>query len=185
MAEWFPYLTQLTRDNCLEHKDDVNTRKIKSITKSLCKQNRKIGIGNNFVFCSRYLEIPGTRVAEAWLCYSHSWVDFFPGQIWHIEIQWGEFPGGLVVRIPGFHCCGPGSIPGWETEIAQAAQPKEKRKKRKEIQWGRCVLPLLCITVSQEAVFLHGTWKGELMEFTHFPFQEFLNTPPMRIWYKF
>ena len=22
------------------------------------------------------------------------------------------FPGGLVVRIPGFHCLGPGSIPG-------------------------------------------------------------------------
>ena len=23
----------------------------------------------------------------------------------------GEFPGGLVVRIPGFHCGGPGSTP--------------------------------------------------------------------------
>ena len=23
-----------------------------------------------------------------------------------------EFPGGLVVRIPGFHCFGSGSIPG-------------------------------------------------------------------------
>ena len=27
-------------------------------------------------------------------------------------VQWGEFPGGLVVRILGFHCRGPGSIPG-------------------------------------------------------------------------
>ena len=26
-----------------------------------------------------------------------------------------EFPGGLVVRSPGFQCCGPGSNPGLET----------------------------------------------------------------------
>ena len=31
-----------------------------------------------------------------------------------------EFPGGLVVRILGFHCHGPGSIPGQGTEIPQA-----------------------------------------------------------------
>ena len=30
-----------------------------------------------------------------------------------------EFPGGLVVRIPGFHFCGPGSNPGRGTEIPQ------------------------------------------------------------------
>ena len=34
----------------------------------------------------------------------------------------GEFPGGLVVRIPGFHCHGPGSLPGQGTEIPQAVQ---------------------------------------------------------------
>ena len=28
-----------------------------------------------------------------------------------------EFPGGLVFSIPGFHCCGLGSVPGWGTEI--------------------------------------------------------------------
>ena len=28
-----------------------------------------------------------------------------------------EFPGGLAVRIPGFHCCGLGSVPGGGTEI--------------------------------------------------------------------
>ena len=32
------------------------------------------------------------------------------------RINW-EFPGGLVVRILGFHCHGPGSIPGQGTEI--------------------------------------------------------------------
>lgn len=33
-----------------------------------------------------------------------------------------EFPGGLSVRIPGFHCGGLGSIPGQAIEIPQAAQ---------------------------------------------------------------
>ena len=33
------------------------------------------------------------------------------------KIFYGEFPGGLVVRILGFHCCGPGSVPGRGTEI--------------------------------------------------------------------
>ena len=31
-----------------------------------------------------------------------------------------EFPGSLVVRIPGFHCGGLGSVLGLETEILQA-----------------------------------------------------------------
>ena len=31
-----------------------------------------------------------------------------------------------MVRIPGFCCCGPGSIPGQGTEILQATQPKKK-----------------------------------------------------------
>ena len=42
-----------------------------------------------------------------------------------------EFPGGIVVRIPGFHCHGPGSISGWGTKVLQAtqlmAQPNKKR----------------------------------------------------------
>ena len=42
-----------------------------------------------------------------------------------------EFPAYLVVRIPDFHCCGPGSIPGWGTEIPQAMQHGQKRKKKK------------------------------------------------------
>ena len=40
-----------------------------------------------------------------------------------------EFPGGLVVRIPGFHCHGPGSVPVWETEIPQATWQSQKKKK--------------------------------------------------------
>ena len=46
-----------------------------------------------------------------------------------IDISW-EFPGGLVVRILGFHCYGLGSVTGQGTEIPQAAQRGKKKKKR-------------------------------------------------------
>ena len=63
----------------------------------------------------------------------------------HSGINW-EFPGGLVVRILGFHCCGPGSIPGWETEIPQAVQRGQKKKKNSVINptglW--CMINLIC-----------------------------------------
>ena len=35
-----------------------------------------------------------------------------------MESPFQEFPGALLVRIPGFHCHGPGSIPSQGTEIA-------------------------------------------------------------------
>ena len=41
----------------------------------------------------------------------------------------GEFPGGLVVRILGFHCRGLGSVPGRGTEILQAIQQGRKKEK--------------------------------------------------------
>ena len=50
---------------------------------------------------------------------------------WHFTVSLKfnrEFPGGLVVRILGFQCCGLGSILGQRTEIPQATQPKKKRK---------------------------------------------------------
>ena len=40
-----------------------------------------------------------------------------------------EFPGGLVVRILGFHSCGRDSIPSCGTEILHAAWQKKKKKK--------------------------------------------------------
>ena len=41
----------------------------------------------------------------------------------------GEFPGGLVVRIPGFHCHGPGSVTGRGTETLQALWYNNNNKK--------------------------------------------------------
>ena len=52
-----------------------------------------------------------------------------------------EFPGGLVVRILGFHCHAQGSVPGLETEVSQAMQHGQKKKKK----WH---IPLLNIPTS-------------------------------------
>ena len=38
----------------------------------------------------------------------------------------GEFPDGLILKIWGFHCHGPGSIPGRGTEILKAMQHGQK-----------------------------------------------------------
>ena len=43
----------------------------------------------------------------------------------------GEFPVGPVVRIPGFHCRGLGSVPGQGTEILQVMWRGEKKKNTK------------------------------------------------------
>ena len=39
-----------------------------------------------------------------------------------------EFPSGLVVKIPGFQCGDPGSIPDKGTEILQSQQHDQKNK---------------------------------------------------------
>ena len=51
----------------------------------------------------------------------------------------GGFLSGLVVRILGFLCCGPGSIPAREAEILQAmrhGQKKNLKKKKKFFSHG-------------------------------------------------
>lgn len=48
-----------------------------------------------------------------------------------------ECLGGLVVRIPGFSCPGPGSFPAQGTEVPQAARHRHKQTKteRKSKSW--------------------------------------------------
>ena len=46
-----------------------------------------------------------------------------------------EFPGGLVVRILGFHFHGPGSFPGQELrshKVCSSVKKKEKKKGRRK-----------------------------------------------------
>ena len=45
------------------------------------------------------------------------------------EEAFGEFPDGTVVRTQRFHCCGPGSMPGWGTKILQAMLQLQKIKR--------------------------------------------------------
>ena len=40
----------------------------------------------------------------------------------------GSSLGGPVVKILGFHCHGPGSVPVWGTETLQAAEHSQKLK---------------------------------------------------------
>lgn len=40
-----------------------------------------------------------------------------------------DFPGSLVVRIPGFHCSGMGLIPGWGISRKPRVVAKKKKKK--------------------------------------------------------
>ena len=44
-----------------------------------------------------------------------------------------EFPGGLVVRIPGFHYPGPGSMPSRAAEILQPAWGGQKETGEKTV----------------------------------------------------
>ena len=57
-----------------------------------------------------------------------------------------EYPGGLVVRILGFHCHDLGSTPSQGTEIPQAAwygQNKKQTNKQKLLQFmSKTVLPM-------------------------------------------
>ena len=64
------------------------------------------------------------------VCFYNTWnkmyglpVKYFP--CW-------DFPGGQEVRIPGFHCHGLGSIPGWGTEILQTAWCDQKANTQKQ-----------------------------------------------------
>ena len=60
---------------------------------------------------------------------------------WHKNRHIKEFPGGLVARMLGFHCCSPGSISRQATEIPQlhdTAKKKKKKNPQKHIdQWNR------------------------------------------------
>ena len=55
-----------------------------------------------------------------------------------------EFPGGLALRVPGFHCHGLGSIPSQGTEILKImliSQEKKKKKRKKTKKVGSCKGP--------------------------------------------
>ena len=40
-----------------------------------------------------------------------------------------------MVRIPGFYCCSPGSVPRWGTESPQATQCGQKNPRKQQQEW--------------------------------------------------
>ena len=58
-------------------------------------------------------------------------VAFKPGEDGCAMRKSCRVPGGLVVRIPHFHCHDLGSTPGWGTEVPQAAGAAEREKKER------------------------------------------------------
>ena len=76
--------------------------------------------------------IHGVTKSRTWLS---DWSDLIWSDIWRRRerrdtknILLKEFPGGLVVKILGFHCCGLGSTHGQGPEILQATCPGNKKK---------------------------------------------------------
>jgi len=49
---------------------------------------------------------------------------------WDYNIGTVAFPGGLVVRILGFHCHGPGSIPVGKLKSCKLLSEARKKKKK-------------------------------------------------------
>lgn len=46
-----------------------------------------------------------------------------------------ESPGDLVVRTLGVHCGGPGSTPGWGTEIHKPCGMAKRKRKQRNVQY--------------------------------------------------
>ena len=63
-----------------------------------------------------------------------------------------------MVRIPGFHCCGPGSIPGQGTEIPQAMEHSQKKQtnKKKTTVWPTSLFEFFCTILCKNPNELFG-----------------------------
>ena len=64
-------------------------------------------------------------------------------KIWGLDLLWslkkkvGEFPGGLVIRILGFHDCGLYSVHDWETEILKAMRWSQEKNLKNRLDGYR------------------------------------------------
>ena len=66
-----------------------------------------------------------------------------------------EFPGGLVVRILGFHCCSLGSVPGERTKILQAMRHRQKQTNTRIYISKLEKLHCVCQMSAMHACFTH------------------------------
>ena len=79
-----------------------------------------------------------------------------------------------MVRIPGVHCCGPGSVPGQGTEIQPAVWLGQKKKKKKICQLFDPKIPVTEIHSNKTqrsgdatAVHCNTVYKSEHLETTY------------------
>ena len=61
------------------------------------------------------------------------------------------------VRIPGFHCCGPGSIPDQGTKILPAVQHSQKQTNKHPRQLALTYFPSLLFSISAPLLPQHRT----------------------------
>ena len=62
-----------------------------------------------------------------------------------------EYPGGLLVSIPGFHCHGPRFISGQRTEVPKAAWHRQKKKKGVRLTYKKADQSISCKSDNLEA----------------------------------
>ena len=81
-----------------------------------------------------------------------------------------------MVRIPGFHCHGPGSIPGRGTEIPQAVQCGQKKSTKIDFLLTVHICQRLAIGLFQDAATIRNVTSccnKELWRLSHWQ----LNSP--------
>ena len=64
-----------------------------------------------------------------------------------------------MVRFQRFHCQDLGSVPGWGTEILQAAQHGQKEKRKKRMRAGTSTPHLVFFTITPACL---GSVGGEI-----------------------
>ena len=80
-----------------------------------------------------------------------------------------KFPDGLLVRIPGFHCHGLGSVAGQGTEILKIAWHSQKMKKKNNT-YAMCSVAQLCSILcdpmdwSTPGSSVHGNFQARILE---------------------
>ena len=89
-----------------------------------------------YIYIYIYNEIILSHEKNDVTTFAASWMDIeivIPSEISQIEKD-REFFGALVLRILGFHCCGPSSIPGRGTEMPQVTWCGQNKNKDRIIR---------------------------------------------------
>ena len=86
------------------------------------------------------------------------------GGLLKLDSCW-EFPGGLVVRIPGFHCHDLGSVPNQGTEILKIMliNQEEKKKLKSRFLQGTPDMGVILSSAALECVLDFGICANKFL----------------------